>query len=48
MAGRFNPERQPSIDNSSSFSSVTIPTQRRALTEAMVKRWIAESDWALA
>ncbi len=51
MGGRFNPKRHPSIGNSSSFSSEaegsTTPTKGRALTVAIVKRWIAESDWAL-
>ncbi len=51
MGGRFNPERQLIIGNSFSFSSETerstTPTKGRALTKAIVKRWIAESNWAL-
>ena len=48
MGGRFNPEWQPNVDDSSSFSSemekLTAPTKRRALTVATVKRWIAKRD----
>ncbi len=48
MGGRFNPEWQPNVDDSSSFSSemekLTAPTKRRALTLAAVKGWIAERD----